>query len=33
MSRFQMFELPLLGWYLIVAPPRASPGLSAGLQL
>jgi hypothetical protein len=25
MSRFQMFELLLLGWYLIVAPPR-DPG-------
>ena len=27
MSRFQMFALPLLGWYLIVALPR-DPGRS-----
>jgi hypothetical protein len=26
-----MFALPLLGWYLIVAPPRATQALSAGL--
>jgi hypothetical protein len=30
MSRFQMFALPLLGWYLIVALPRATQGVLFG---